>query len=87
MITHQKYGINEASAEELAQIPGIDREKAEAIIAFRERRGGIYSLEELTDMEQIQPDEMAHLHEWLTLASEKSGALEYEGQKEEPDII
>lgn len=87
MIAHQKYNVNEASVDELAQIPGLDYEKAEAIVEFRERRGGVYNLEELTDMDQVDPQEISTLREWLTLASESSGSLEFEGQKEEPDIV
>jgi hypothetical protein len=34
-------------------------------------------------MEQIEPQEMGQLREWLTLASERSGSLEYE----EPDAL
>jgi len=84
---HEKYNINEASRDELTRIPGVDDSTAEAIIRFRERRGGIYNLEELGDVEQIESDEMDRLREWLTLASERSESLEYEGPKEEPDIV
>ncbi len=87
MITHKKFNINEASKEELEQIPGVDENAAEAIIRLRERRGWINNLEELRDVEEIAPQEMGELHEWLTLASERTGSLEYEGKEEDPDAL
>jgi competence protein ComEA len=87
MAGHQKYNINEASIEELKQIPGIDQGMAETIVEFRERRGGIYNIEELADVEQIEPEEMNQLREWLTVGSERSGFLDYEGKREEPDAL
>jgi competence protein ComEA len=87
MIGHKKININEASREELEEIPGIDENAAEAIIRFREKRGWINNLEELRDLEVIPPQEMGELHEWLTLASERTGSLEYEGKEEDPDAL
>ncbi len=87
MTEHKKYSINEASKEDLAQIPGVDSDKAEAIIEFRERRGWIHNLEELSDIGEIDAKDMDRLRKWLTLASERSGSLEYEGKEEEPDIV
>ncbi len=87
MAEHRKYSINEASREELAEIPGVDNSKAEAIIEFRERRGWIHNLEELADVGEIEAKDMDQLRKWLTTASERSGSLEYEGQKEEPDVV
>lgn len=87
MAGHQRFSINEASAEELEQIPGVDHSLAETIIDFRDRRGWINNLEELNDIQQIDRGERKQLHEWLTVASEKSGALDFEGQNEEPDVV
>jgi competence protein ComEA len=87
MAEHKKYNINEASRQELAQIPGVDDSKAEAIIEFRERRGWIHNLEELADLGQIEAKDMDQLRQWLTVASERSGSLEYQGKEEEPDIV
>ena len=87
MVGHQKLDINEASAQELEQIPGVDHGLAETIVEFRERRGWIHNLEELTDLGQIEPGEMDELRGRLTVASERSGSLDFEGQKEEPDIV
>lgn len=58
---------------------------AETIVKFREQRGWINNLEELTDIQQVNAGGMEHLREWLTTASDRTGALEYQGQKEEPD--
>jgi len=87
MAEHTKYNINEASKEDLAQIPGVDDSMAEAIIEFRERRGWIHNLEELADVGSVEAKDMDQLREWLTTASDRSGSLEYEGQKEEPDTV
>jgi competence protein ComEA len=87
MITHQKFNVNEAAKEELEQIPGVDESAAEAIIELREKRGWINNLEELRDVKGVEPEEMSELHEWLTLASERTGFLEYEGKEEEPDAL
>jgi len=84
---HEKYDINHASPEDLAHIPGVDQKTAESIVEFRERRGWIHNLEELADAEQIEPEDMNHLREWLTVASQDSGSLDFEGQKEEPDVV
>jgi competence protein ComEA len=87
VVGHKKYNVNEASREELEQIPGVDEEMAEAIIQFRDSRGWINNLEELRDIEGIGPQEMSEFHQWLTLASQRTGSLEYEGKEEEPDAL
>jgi len=87
MADHQKYNVNEASKEDLTQIPGVDDGMADAIIEFRERRGWIHNLEELADVGPVEPQDMDQLREWLTVASESSGSLEYEGKEEEPDVV
>lgn len=87
MSDHRKYNINEASKEELEQIPGVDESTATAILDLREKRGWINNIEELRDVEKIDSQEMHELHEWLTLASKRTGFLEYEGKEEEPDAL
>jgi competence protein ComEA len=87
MAGHQKLNINEASLDELERIPGVDHGIAETLVHFREQRGGIYNIEELTDVKQIEPGEMNRLREWLTVGSERSGFLDYEGTAEEPDSL
>lgn len=87
MAGHEKFNINEASVDELERIPGMDHAMAETIVQFREQRGSIHNIEELADVEQIEPEEMNRLREWLTVGSERSGFLEYEGKGEEPDAL
>lgn len=87
MTGHERFSVNEASAQELEQIPGVDHGTAETILEFRNRRGWIHNIEELADVEQIEPGEMNRLREWLTVGSERLGSLDYEGQKEEPDTV
>jgi comEA protein len=43
----EKININTASVAELEELPGIGREKAEAIVAFRENNGTFRSIEDL----------------------------------------
>ncbi|MCU0913508.1 MAG: helix-hairpin-helix domain-containing protein [Planctomycetes bacterium] len=64
MVGHERYSINEASKDELTQIPGIDEATAQAILDFRERPGWIHNLEELGDLGQIDQREMHELREW-----------------------
>ncbi|MGE5296191.1 MAG: ComEA family DNA-binding protein [Solirubrobacterales bacterium] len=87
MADHQRFSINDASTQELEQIPGVNHDMAETIVEFRERRGWINNLEELSDIQQLDRGEMKELHEWLTTASERLGSLDYEGQNEEPDVV
>ena len=87
MAGHEKYDVNQASKDDLTQIPGIDDRTAEAIVEFRERRGWIHNLEELADVGSVQAKDMDQLREWLTTASQRTGSLDYEGQKEEPDVV
>lgn len=87
MAGHKRYDINEASKDDLAEIPGVDDRMAEAIVEFRERRGWIHNLEELADVGSVEAKDMDQLREWLTTASERSGSLDYEGRNEEPDVV
>ena len=87
MAGHKKYDVNEVSKDDLTRIPGVDDRMAEAIVEFRERRGWIHNLEELADVGPVEARDMDQLREWLTTASERTGSLDYQGQKEEPDAL
>ena len=45
-----KVGVNSATAEELASVPGFTPELAQAVVAYRDRYGPIGSLTELTSV-------------------------------------
>jgi len=70
MATHEKLNVNEASKEELTQIPGMGDKTAQAIIEFRENHGWIDDISELEDAEQINPRDIDRLREWLTTGEE-----------------
>ena len=55
--------VNVADTAELKKIPGIGSGIAKAIVAYRERLGGFYSLEQLEEIDYITPALMV----WFTL--------------------
>ena len=55
--------VNSADTTELKKIPGIGSSIAKAIVAYRSRLGGFYSLEQLTEIEYITPS----LVKWFKL--------------------
>ncbi len=61
--------VNRATAEELALVPGIGEGTAEAIVRFRETRGGLRRLEELTGMRGIKEKRLAKLRPYLAVLS------------------
>jgi len=78
MAGHEKFNVNEASKEELTQIPGVGDETAQAIIDYRESHGWIDDISELEDAEQINPRDIDSLRQWLT-----TGSKEEEGEESE----
>ena len=55
--------VNSADTTELKKIPGIGSGIAKAIVAYRSRLGGFYSLEQLTEIEYVTPS----LVKWFKL--------------------
>ncbi|MBQ8265908.1 MAG: helix-hairpin-helix domain-containing protein [Bacteroides sp.] len=55
--------VNSSDTTELKKIPGIGSGIAKAIVAYRSRLGGFYSLEQLTEIEYITPS----LVKWFKL--------------------
>ena len=55
--------VNSADTVELRKIPGIGRGIARSIVAYRERLGGFYSLEQLQEVKFVTPE----LLEWFKL--------------------
>ncbi len=50
-----EVNINKANAKELEALPGIGKEKAEAIIDYRSKNGAFNTIEELTGVKGIGP--------------------------------
>lgn len=59
--------VNLADTTELKKIPGIGSGIAKAIVSYRNRLGGFYSLEQLSEIEYITPA----LTEWFKLEDPK----------------
>jgi len=57
--------LNSATREQLTTLPGIGPARAEAILALRERRGRLGSVEELLDVRGIGPATLARLRPLL----------------------
>lgn len=53
--------VNRASADEMVALPGIGPARAAAIIALRDARGGLGSLDELLDVKGIGPKTLERL--------------------------
>lgn len=54
------YELNHVTREELLTIPGIDEEKADAILRLREELGGFLSINELWIIESLSGDYIVH---------------------------
>lgn len=61
------FQINQASAEELRLVPGIGETTAQAIVSYRERRGGFARLESLLEVPGIGRRTFGMMKEYLTL--------------------
>lgn len=59
--------INTATAANLTDLPGIGAVRAEAIVAFRESRGGFASIEELAEVAGIGPVTLDSLRPLVTV--------------------
>lgn len=63
----QKVNINTATAEQLANLNGIGKVKAEAIVAHRQQIGAFKSMEELTLVKGIGPSILEKNKDLITL--------------------
>ena len=52
-VASQTININAADAETLAQLPGIGKGKANAIVQFREQNGAFLSVEDIKEVKGI----------------------------------
>jgi competence ComEA-like helix-hairpin-helix protein len=63
----RKVDINMANENELAQIPFIDSQLAEAIVSYREKVGGFVLFEELLQVEGFNRDLFLKVKSYLFL--------------------
>jgi competence protein ComEA len=63
--------LNQTSAAELAQVPGITQTLAERIVAQRNRLGGFSKLEDLRAVKGIGPVTLKRLRPFLTVDTKK----------------
>ena len=59
--------LNRATAEELAELPGIGAELADRVVAYREERGGFGSAEEIMEVPGIGEGKFAALEGRITV--------------------
>ena len=62
--------LNTASAEELAELPGIGRELARRIVAYREEHGPFETVEELMEVSGIGQGKLDGLEGRVTVENE-----------------
>ncbi len=65
--------INKATAEQLTILPWISDVMAFAIIQYRNQAGSFKSIEDLTQVENFDPDLVLRLRNYLTVSSSKVG--------------
>ena len=63
----QKLDLNSATVEQLMQLPGIGKSKAEAIIAYRTEMGRFLEIEQITQVNGIGPKMLSKIADKLTL--------------------
>ena len=62
-----KININQASREELAQVPGSSEHCADAVIRYREEHGGIKSIDEIDQIPGFGEAAVSHFREHCTV--------------------
>lgn len=62
-----KQNINTATAEQLAQLPGIGSKLAQAIVAYRIEHGKFQSIGELTRVPGIGPGKLEAIADMITV--------------------
>jgi hypothetical protein len=66
--------VNEATAEQLAQLPGMDAERCRLVVEARSTRGQIGSLDQLIDLLQLAPHEVVRIRDRVTFEGRPPGS-------------
>ena len=64
-----KIDLNTAGKEELMNLPGIGEQKAEAILSYREAKGGFQQIEELMEIPGIKEGVFRKIEERVIVKS------------------
>ncbi len=67
VIADGRIDINHASARELETLPGIGRQKAASVVAYREQHGGFSSIEEIMQVSGIKQAAFEKIKEKITV--------------------
>jgi len=70
-----KIDLNTASREDLIMIPGLGPNLSDAILRFRQERGGFQSLEDLREIEEMDDDIFEAVREYLRVGSAEEEPL------------
>jgi competence protein ComEA len=65
--SHSKVSLNQASKDELMQLPGIGESKADAIIRYRDQFGPFETVEQLLEVKGIGDKMLENIREYITL--------------------
>ena len=64
---NEKININEASVDELQDIPGIGEVRAQAIADYREESGGFKSIEDIQEVPGIKGKTFEKIADYITV--------------------
>lgn len=82
-----RFNINTASKEEIAEVPQVGEERAEAIVRFREERGGIDDWDDLQDIPGLSTKMIKNLQNRATLEEEEELEEEEDEDFEEDEEL
>jgi comEA protein len=71
-IVSSKININEATVEQLDQLPGIGPSKAKAIVAYREKEGSFAVIEDIMKVKGIGPKIFAKIKDQLSVSAQSN---------------
>jgi competence protein ComEA len=67
-----KVNLNTASAQQLAELPGVGEKLAARIVEYRQKAGGFKSVQELMNVKGIAEKNLGRIEPFLTLGETAS---------------